>query len=108
MSYETIQLEMREAVGIITLNRPASLNALTTEVGQEFQAAVAEVQQRGARAVVITGAGLREVRLRPGSSQAHVTRDGKPIPAPQELLTITRGGKQVVRRSRPAAARPSS
>jgi 2-(1,2-epoxy-1,2-dihydrophenyl)acetyl-CoA isomerase len=57
MSYATIQLEMREAVGIITLNRPESLNALTTEVGQEFQAAVAEVQQRGARAVVITGAG---------------------------------------------------
>ena len=57
MSYETIQLEMREVVGIITLNRPASLNALTSEVGQEFKAAVADVQARGARAVVITGAG---------------------------------------------------
>ena len=57
MSYETILLEMREAVGIITLNRPASLNALTTEVGQEFQTAVVEVQGRGARAVIITGAG---------------------------------------------------
>jgi 2-(1,2-epoxy-1,2-dihydrophenyl)acetyl-CoA isomerase len=57
MSYETIQLEMRDAVGVITLNRPESLNALNTEVGQEFQAAVAEVQQRGARAVVLTGAG---------------------------------------------------
>ena len=57
MTYETIQLEMREAVGLITLNRPASLNALTTEVGQEFQAAVAEVQDRGARAIVLTGAG---------------------------------------------------
>lgn len=57
MSYETIQVEMRDAVGIITLNRPESLNALNTEVGQEFQAAVAEVQQRGARAIVLTGAG---------------------------------------------------
>jgi len=57
MSYETIQLEMREAVGIITLNRPSSLNALTTEVGQEFQSAVNEVQARRARAVVLTGAG---------------------------------------------------
>ena len=36
MSYEAIQVEMQGAVGIITLNRPASLNALTTEVGQEF------------------------------------------------------------------------
>jgi 2-(1,2-epoxy-1,2-dihydrophenyl)acetyl-CoA isomerase len=57
MNYETIQLEMLGTVGLITLNRPASLNALTTEVGQEFQAAVADVQQRGARAVVLTGAG---------------------------------------------------
>jgi 2-(1,2-epoxy-1,2-dihydrophenyl)acetyl-CoA isomerase len=57
MNYENIQLELREAVGIITLNRPEALNALTTEVGQEFQAAVSEVQERGARAVVVTGAG---------------------------------------------------
>ncbi len=57
MGYKTIQLEMRDAVGIITLNRPESLNALNTEVGQEFQAAVSEVQQSGARAVVLTGAG---------------------------------------------------
>ena len=56
MSYETIQLELRGAVGLITLNRPASLNALTSEVGQEFK------KQRLARsasaereAVVITG-----------------------------------------------------
>lgn len=57
MNYQNMQLEMRDAVGIITLNRPDSLNALTTEVGQEFQKAVGEVQQRGARAVVLTGAG---------------------------------------------------
>lgn len=57
MSYETIELEMLGTIGLITLNRPASLNALTTEVGQEFQAAVADVRQRGARAVVLTGAG---------------------------------------------------
>jgi 2-(1,2-epoxy-1,2-dihydrophenyl)acetyl-CoA isomerase len=57
MSDKTIQVELRDAVGIITLNRPASLNALTTEVGQEFLAAVGEVQQSGARAIVLTGAG---------------------------------------------------
>jgi 2-(1,2-epoxy-1,2-dihydrophenyl)acetyl-CoA isomerase len=70
MSYETVQLEMRGAVAVITLNRPESLNALTTEVGQEFQAAVREVSDGGARAVVMTGAGrafcaggdLREMR----------------------------------------------
>lgn len=70
MSYETIQLEMRGAVAVITLNRPESLNALTTAVGQEFQACVQEVRGSGARAVIITGAGrafcaggdLREMR----------------------------------------------
>lgn len=70
MSYETIQFEMRGAVAVITLNRPDSLNALTTEVAREFQAAVNEAHDRGARAVVVTGAGrafcaggdLREMR----------------------------------------------
>lgn len=70
MTYETIQLEMRGAVGIITLNRPDSLNALTTQVGQEFQAAIREARERGSRAIVVTGAGrafcaggdLREMR----------------------------------------------
>jgi len=57
MTYETILVEMREAVGVITLNRPASLNAVTSEVAREFKAAVDEVRQQGARAVLITGAG---------------------------------------------------
>ena len=60
MSYETIQVEMRGGVAVITLNRPESLNALTTEVGRDFQSAVSDVRQRGARAVVITGAGDRK------------------------------------------------
>jgi 2-(1,2-epoxy-1,2-dihydrophenyl)acetyl-CoA isomerase len=57
MSYETIQLDMRGKVGMIILNRPESLNALTTQVGQEFLAAVAEAREREARAIVVTGAG---------------------------------------------------
>ncbi len=57
MNYETIILEMQSGVGVITLNRPDSLNALTSEVGRDFQAAVAEARTRGARAILITGAG---------------------------------------------------
>ena len=57
MSYETIQLDMRGKVGMIILNRPESLNALTTEVGQEFLAAVGEARESGARAMLVTGAG---------------------------------------------------
>jgi 2-(1,2-epoxy-1,2-dihydrophenyl)acetyl-CoA isomerase len=70
MAYETITLEMRDAVALITLNRPAALNALTVEVGDEFSRAVREAQEGGARAIILTGAGrafcaggdLREMR----------------------------------------------
>jgi 2-(1,2-epoxy-1,2-dihydrophenyl)acetyl-CoA isomerase len=70
MSYETIILDMRGTVGVITLNRPDSLNALNTQVAQEFLAAVAEAGGNGARAMIVTGAGrafcaggdLREMR----------------------------------------------
>jgi 2-(1,2-epoxy-1,2-dihydrophenyl)acetyl-CoA isomerase len=57
MTYETIQLDTRGAVEVITLNRPDSLNALTTQVGREFQAAIGEARDRGSRAIVVTGAG---------------------------------------------------
>ncbi|PYS50968.1 MAG: 2-(1,2-epoxy-1,2-dihydrophenyl)acetyl-CoA isomerase [Acidobacteria bacterium] len=57
MSYETIQLEMRDTVAVITLNRPLALNALTVAMGQEFRSAMSEARERGARAIVLTGAG---------------------------------------------------
>jgi 2-(1,2-epoxy-1,2-dihydrophenyl)acetyl-CoA isomerase len=58
MSYETVQLEMRESgVAGITLNRPAQLNALTATMAQELTSAVREARERGARAVLLTGAG---------------------------------------------------
>ena len=57
MSYETLQFAMRESVAVITLNRPEALNALTTQVAIDFTSAFAEARQRGARAIVLTGAG---------------------------------------------------
>lgn len=57
MSYENVLVEMDGAVAVITLNRPDSLNALNSQVGRDFQAAVAEAQTNGARALVLTGAG---------------------------------------------------
>ena len=70
MSYETIQLEMRDAVAVITLNRADALNALSPAMGREFRGAFIEARERGARAIVLTGAGrafcaggdLREMR----------------------------------------------
>ena len=57
MSYETINMEMRGAVCVLTLNRPERLNALNVQVAKDFKAAVAEALERGARAIVLTGAG---------------------------------------------------
>jgi 2-(1,2-epoxy-1,2-dihydrophenyl)acetyl-CoA isomerase len=57
MTYETIQLEMHGAICVLTLNRPDRLNALTTEVARDFQAALHEALERGARVIVLTGAG---------------------------------------------------
>jgi 2-(1,2-epoxy-1,2-dihydrophenyl)acetyl-CoA isomerase len=57
MSYQTVQLELRGAVAVLTLNRPESLNSLTVELGREFQSAVGEALEKGARALILTGAG---------------------------------------------------
>jgi len=45
--------------------------------------------------LVITGAGAREIRLRPGDHRVRATKDGKPVHS--ELVSIARGGKQVVK-----------
>jgi len=45
--------------------------------------------------VSIRGAGFREVHLRPGNYQVRATRNGVPVLA--ELVTISRGGKRVVK-----------
>jgi len=56
-----------------------------------------KVTIEGDGGLVITGAGPHEVRLRPGSYKLQAAKDGKPVRLDQELVTITRGGKQVVR-----------
>ena len=58
MDYETIKTEVEGAVGIITLNRPDSLNAFNAQMRADFVAAAAEMEANDAvRAVVLTGEG---------------------------------------------------
>jgi 2-(1,2-epoxy-1,2-dihydrophenyl)acetyl-CoA isomerase len=57
MSYQTIQLEMRGSVCVLTLNRPERLNALTVQVANDLKAAIGEALDLGARVIVLTGAG---------------------------------------------------
>ena len=55
-SYETLLVERRDAVGLITLNRPKVLNALNTQVMQELVAALMRFDADPAiGCVVLTG-----------------------------------------------------
>jgi hypothetical protein len=51
--------------------------------------------------LVITGAGAREIRLKPGQYQVEASKDGKVVS--RELVTVTRNGRQVVRVSKESA-----
>jgi Leucine-rich repeat (LRR) protein len=48
--------------------------------------------------IVITGAGAREIRLKPGNYTVEARKDGKVVR--QELVTVTKNGRQVVRISK--------
>jgi hypothetical protein len=50
--------------------------------------------------VLITGAGAREIRLKPGQYKVEASKDGKLVR--QELVTVSRNGRQVVRISKEA------
>lgn len=100
MIYETLQLEMRGMVGVITLNRPDALNALTLPMAREFQAAVGEARELRARAIVLTGAGrafcaggdLREM-------QKIAARDGRAEAFFDEPLRVLNEGVLLIRRT---------
>ena len=56
--YETITVEIRERVAILTIDRPDKLNALNSTVHSEGVAALDELRKNGeVRVLVITGAG---------------------------------------------------
>jgi enoyl-CoA hydratase len=57
-SYETLLLERRGRVAVLTINRPQKLNALNIQTRAEGAAALEELREdETVRAVVITGAG---------------------------------------------------
>ena len=58
MTFETLKVETREAVAVITINRPDKLNALNATAKRELHAVVAALRDDPAvGAIVITGAG---------------------------------------------------
>jgi enoyl-CoA hydratase len=60
MTFETLLVETRDAVTLVTLNRPQALNALNSRVLEELIAAFAAFEaDSGQRCAVLTGAGDR-------------------------------------------------
>ena len=56
MEYDTVIAETRENVGIITLNRPKALNAISTQLINElFQCLDSFENNRNIGAIVLTG-----------------------------------------------------
>jgi enoyl-CoA hydratase len=58
MAYETLIVEVRDGVAVVTVNRPEKLNALSDRVMDELDAAFAALGADAAvRGVILTGAG---------------------------------------------------
>ena len=58
MSTETVTIDKKECVAVITLNRPKSLNALNAQMCQDLLTAINKVStDETVRALVLTGAG---------------------------------------------------
>jgi len=58
LTYETLLLEKQDGVGIITLNRPGQLNALSTTLFAEFDRALTRYEEdEEVKVLVVTGSG---------------------------------------------------
>ena len=56
MDYQTLTSEITNGVAVITLNRPALMNALNTTMRLEITKAI-KAAETDARCIVLTGAG---------------------------------------------------
>jgi len=91
-------LGLTEATGVTQLSATV-IRIFTLEGMLVIETADSDVKVtiEGDGGLVITGAGLHEVRLKPGTYKLQADKKGTPVPLDQELVTITRGDKQVVR-----------
>jgi WD40 repeat protein len=91
-------LAVTEATGVTNV-RAAVIRIFTPDgtLVVEVDDRDVKVTIEGDGGLVITGAGPQEVRLKPGAYRVHATKDGKPARVDRELVTISRGGKQLVK-----------
>ena len=102
-------LALTEATGVTNLR--ATVIRIFTPDGTlvvEVDDPGVKVTIEGDGGLVITGAGLEEVRLRPGSYKVQADKDGKPVPLERELVSIAKGGREVVKVKLEAAPAPAA
>jgi enoyl-CoA hydratase len=56
-NYETLRLEVEGEIGILSINRPAKLNALNIQVLRELKAALSEIRESALKGLIVTGEG---------------------------------------------------
>src|SRR5262249_1679935 len=102
-------ISLSEATGVTHL-APTLLRIVTGEgtLVVEVNDPAVKVTVEGDGGLVIAGAGLHEVHLKPGRYQLRADKDGQRVPLNQDVITITRANKEVVRvrRETPAPAVP--
>ncbi|MCS6873475.1 MAG: enoyl-CoA hydratase-related protein [Pyrinomonadaceae bacterium] len=54
---KTVELELKGKIAVIKLNRPESLNALSSELIGELHEAISEAISKSVRAIILTGSG---------------------------------------------------
>jgi enoyl-CoA hydratase len=56
---ETLEFEVRDGIGVITLNRPKALNALNSQLLNELASVLSELLDVDVQALILTGSGDR-------------------------------------------------
>src|SRR5262245_19278333 len=93
-----VGLSLTEATGVTNVR--ATVIRIFTPDGVlvvETDDPAVKVTVEGDGGLVITGAGLEEIRVRPGSYRVQADRDGKPIPLDRNLVEVARGGRAIVK-----------
>ena len=82
VEYENILVEIADGVGVITLDRPRVLNALSEALYQELDAALSAMERDDdVRAIVLTGSGNRAFSAGGDIHEmAKQAKDGAPMP----------------------------
>lgn len=91
-------LGFSEAAGITSL-RAAIIRIFTPDgtLIVEVDDPGVKVTIEGDGGIVIAGAGLEEIRLRPGKYKVLANKEGKRVPLERELVSIAKGGREVVK-----------